>query len=227
MSPHDDALDTSVRALRAATAAPSDGAATRARVLGLVEGRRIRRARWRRIAVGGLALLVVTSFGSAAWTALGHWRAGLVAPRQSGTPVAPARTTFRKVASADRPVAPVPVAPAVPVAPPRPVVPTLAAPASANDAETQLYARAHEAHFTRDAPRAALAAWNQYLRQYPNGAFVPDARYNRALCLLRLRQLDAAALALRPFADGAFHGYRRVEADTLLDWIARQRPSAP
>ena len=219
MSPHDDALDTSVRALRAATAAPSDGAATRARVLGLVERRRIRRARWRRIAVGGLVLLVVTSFGSAAWTALGHWRAALVAPRPSVAPVPPVKGNLRKIASADRPVAPVvPVVPVVPAAP---------AAASANDAETQLYARAHEAHFTRDAPRTALAAWNQYLRQYPHGAFLPDARYNRALCVLRLGQLDAAELALRPFADGAFHGYRRVEAHALLDWIARQRSPAP
>jgi TolA-binding protein len=93
--------------------------------------------------------------------------------------------------------------------------------------EATLYARAHDAHFTRDAPRAALAAWNHYLQVFPSGAFVPDARYNRALCLLRLERLDDAARALRPFASGAYHGYRRVEAQALLDWIEQQRPSAP
>ena len=79
-------------------------------------------------------------------------------------------------------------------------------------------------HFTRDAPAEALAAWNRYLAAYPNGAFAPDARYNRALCLVRLGRRAAAAQALRPFADGAFHGYRRLEAGALLDWLARQPP---
>jgi TolA-binding protein len=85
--------------------------------------------------------------------------------------------------------------------------------------EAELYARAHRAHFLDDAPAAALAAWGRYLAAYPRGAFAPDARFNRALCLLRLDRRAEAERALRPFADGAFRGYRRLEARALLDWL--------
>jgi TolA-binding protein len=224
MKAEDETLGASVRVFRAATAAPADGEATRARVLGLVERGRERRARWRRVGVVAVAVLASVTFGSAAWTALGRWRARTPAPVPTISSVAaPARhapAPATAVALVDAPV----TAP-----PPTPVVASGASrlassPSVTGDAETRAYARAHEAHFTRDAPAEALAAWNRYLAAYPSGAFVPDARYNRALCMLRLGRHAAAAQALRPFADGAFHGYRRLEAGALLDWLARQPP---
>ena len=82
------------------------------------------------------------------------------------------------------------------------------------------YGHAHAAHFEADDPRRALALWEAYLRDYPDGAFVPEARFNRALCLVRLGRHVEARAALRPFIDGAYGGYRRREAETLSDWIA-------
>jgi hypothetical protein len=81
MSLEHDPLGDGVRMFRAATAAPADGAATRARVLEEAERRIVRRARFHRAAVGAATLLAVLSFGSVAWTALGHWRASRAAAR--------------------------------------------------------------------------------------------------------------------------------------------------
>lgn len=80
-----------------------------------------------------------------------------------------------------------------------------------------LYREAHEAHFVRRDPQAALDAWDRYLAAAgPNGRFVLEARYNRALSLIRLGRKSAAAEALRPFANGDYGNYRRDEATQLL-----------
>jgi hypothetical protein len=225
MKAEDETLGASVRVFRAATAAPADGEATRARVLGLVERGRERRARWRRMGVVVMVVVASLTFGSAAWTALGHWRARTLAPAPApssvgSSPVAPTPARVASVALVDEPVGASHSPPVVASGASR----VTSSSSRTSDAETRAYAIAHEAHFTRDEPAEALAAWNHYLAVYPNGAFAPDARYNRALCLVHLGRNAAAAQALRPFADGAFHGYRRLEAGALLDWLARQPP---
>jgi hypothetical protein len=83
----------------------------------------------------------------------------------------------------------------------------------------ELFREADRLHRTRD-PRA-LAAWDTYLRAAPGGALAPEARYNRALCLVRLRKLADARVALQPFANGREGGYRRGEARALLERIGR------
>ena len=91
-------------------------------------------------------------------------------------------------------------------------------------AERAAYARAHVAHFDGTSWQRALTAWDDYLRAYPRGTFAPEARYNRARCLIRLERFASAKQALRPFAAGAVgRGYRMTEARTLLDWMDRQR----
>lgn len=103
------------------------------------------------------------------------------------------------------------VAPAAPAPPP--VKKTLA---PSFDADA-LYREAHDAHFVRRDPAAALAAWDRYLAAAgPGGRFVLEARYNRAISLVRLGRRDEAAAALRPFANGEYGGYRRDEAAQLL-----------
>ncbi len=80
-----------------------------------------------------------------------------------------------------------------------------------------LYRDAHDAHFVRKDPDAALAAWDRYLAAAgPSGRFTLEARYNRAITLVRLGRKTEAAAALRPFANGDYGGYRRDEARELL-----------
>lgn len=95
--------------------------------------------------------------------------------------------------------------------------PQAAASASRRAAEERAYRDAHEAHFVSRDPGRALAAWDAYLAAYPSGRFAPEARYNRALMLVRLGRRHEAREALRPFAEADPGGYRRAEARQLLD----------
>jgi outer membrane protein assembly factor BamD (BamD/ComL family) len=79
-----------------------------------------------------------------------------------------------------------------------------------------LYAVAHHAHFAQRDPAAALRAWDRYLAVHPRGRFAPEARYNRALMLIRLGRVPEAREALTPFAEGQLGGYRQREARELL-----------
>ncbi len=86
-------------------------------------------------------------------------------------------------------------------------------------AEEDLYASAHRAHFVRHDPGAALRRWDAYLAAYPQGRFALEARYNRALTLVRVGRGEEARLALAPFAEGREGGYRQREARELLNAI--------
>jgi hypothetical protein len=89
--------------------------------------------------------------------------------------------------------------------------------ASAPDPTFELYKSAHQAHFVdRDWGRA-LGGWDAYLKAAPQGALAPEARYNRALCLLRLHRNDEARAALKPFAEGRYGTYRREDAQKLIE----------
>jgi len=73
-----------------------------------------------------------------------------------------------------------------------------------------------------------LAAFDDYIAHEPDGQFVAEARYNRALCLVHLDQLADAKLALQPFADGVvLAGYRQAEAKTLIEKIDRRLNGSP
>jgi hypothetical protein len=55
----------------------------------------------------------------------------------------------------------------------------------------------------------------------PNGSFAPEARYNRALSLIRLGRSSEAQSALAPFANGSYGVYRQSEARALLEKVAQ------
>lgn len=196
--------DAALRAFRAETEEPSDGAAARARVLASAGHRVARGAAFRRVSFLGPVLLVAVASGAAAWTA-GRWRAA--------TPVVIATTNASpEIAERQGPNRPARMIPAA--------APDAEPPAVDGDRESAAYARAHRVHFVEDAPARALAAWDAYLAAYPQGTFAPEATYNRALCLTRLGRFAEAATALRPFARGRFGAYRRDDATLLLDWLA-------
>jgi outer membrane biosynthesis protein TonB len=95
---------------------------------------------------------------------------------------------------------------------------------SAADATDVLYQRAHALHFQSHDHAAARSAWEAYLKAAPAGRFAAFAHYNRALCLVRLGRTAEARRALQPFADGAFGGYRRAEAQSLIDALGAAQP---
>jgi len=88
------------------------------------------------------------------------------------------------------------------------------------DPTDTLYRRAHAMHFGNANPAETLASWDAYLRASPNGRFAPEARFNRAVVLIKLGRRSEAKAALAPFANGAFGSYRREDAHTLLESLA-------
>jgi hypothetical protein len=116
-----------------------------------------------------------------------------------------------------RPHAPA-VAPEEPAATPAPPVlnVTPAAPqAPAESAELALFRRAQKLHTAKD--RGAIAAWDDFLRVAPKSPLATEARYNRALGLIRAGRSDDARKALAPFASGDMGGYRKREAAELIE----------
>lgn len=92
------------------------------------------------------------------------------------------------------------------------------------DPQLEAYRAAHRTHFDARSPSAALAAWDRYLADFPDGSFATDARFNRALCLVRLGRLAEARAALMPFALAAPGDYRQAEAAALLQSLIGSLP---
>jgi hypothetical protein len=92
-----------------------------------------------------------------------------------------------------------------------------AAPAPDGPDTLALYRRAHQIHFVEQSPARALAAWDAYLASDPHGPLAVDARYDRALCLVRLGRKDEARRALEPFAAGKYGAFRKNDASQLID----------
>ena len=107
------------------------------------------------------------------------------------------------------------------------VVPAAPAPHSsptpaAREDFNELYRTAHDLHFTRKDPARAVIAWDRYLAAAgPEGSFTLEARYNRAIDLVKLGRSEEARLALAPFARGEYGNYRREEATRLLESLAK------
>jgi len=105
--------------------------------------------------------------------------------------------------------------------PPEAAEPVASAASLPNDGEAAalaLYKNAYRLHFVDQKYAAALAAWDEYLRASPAGRLVVEARYNRAIALVRLGRRAEAESALAPFARGEVNGgYRAREARELLD----------
>jgi hypothetical protein len=213
-----------------ADAAPAPAPATRARVLLRLADRRRRPGRRVGLVLGSLLLLS----GSLALATAGvpaaarAWRIVVEkltpAPRKPPPEAAPARSDRRPPAGPRiQPLAAPRSTPAVDSTAASPVV---AAPPSAlatsSSATLALFHRAHQLHFRQRDAAAALAAWDRYLHADPDGPLVLEARYNRALCLVRLGRAAEARAALLPFADGTLVHYRADEARALVQSLGTQ-----
>jgi TolA-binding protein len=100
-----------------------------------------------------------------------------------------------------------------------PTLPAEDAPTSAElakDPELALFREGHELHFRGGSPAQAIAAYLRYLERYPQGRFVPEARYNMAIDWLKQGEHQRAKVLLAAFARGDYGGYRQEEARKLL-----------
>ena len=200
-------LDQAVRAFQETTGVPAEGSVTRARVLARAARQFGRRRMLRRAAGLVPGLLVFLSLGTAAWTAGFHWRAPMTVAVDG--PAETPRIT-RGVAEAPRRT--------IPPMPERPIEVEV----DPWRAESRAYARAHQAHFVDDDPARALAGWDAYLRRYPRGTFAPEARFNRALSLIRVGRHDEAATTLGAIARDRASDYHHPDACALLRWLGRR-----
>ncbi len=238
----DDLLKAATRALHEETADDGDGRFTRARVMAsLHQGKVKRRTRLALVLPLAACLAAGTAWGAATGRlpAMFHAVGQLVGysskPKQPGSlsrNPAPASAKPNAAPLAEA-VPPLPVAATPEPAPvnnleptkvePGPYVkptPALGSSASFQDADGDLYRLAHEVHFGNHDYAQALSGWNAYLQSAPGGRFATEARYNRAICLLRLGRDAEARQALEPFASGK-QGYRQNEARQLLDELSR------
>jgi len=221
----DDLLKAATRALREESAEPSaDGQFTRARVMAsLHQGKVRRRTRLAFILPLAACLAAGTAWGTVTGRLPEAFRALSEAVSPSPKPPAPPP---KKAPSPLAAPAPAPVAtPVLEETPaevePEPAVSAKPAPsASFRDADGDLYRLAHEQHFVNHDYGRALTAWEAYLKAAPGGRLATEARYNRAICLLRLGRDAEARQALEPFAAGKM-GYRQNEARELLEEISR------
>lgn len=221
----DDLLDDAIAALRGVGDDAVDGGdATRAR---LVRSLEVRGRRHRQL-VSAATVAAVLAVGGVSWA----WSTGRLQALLSPAPAAP-RAAPSEPAPAPRvpmqlPVPRVEHASAVPQLPPEPppaetVVPPPEPPRPAIKRAAPfepLYRKAHELHFHGSDPAAALAAWDAYLAAEPAGRFALEARFNRALVLVKLGRYAEARAALEPFARGEL-AYRQAEAAQLADRLAQ------
>jgi TolA-binding protein len=230
----DDLLKAATQALKDETAeGAEDGRFTRARVMAsLHQGRVKRRTRLAFVLPLAACLAAGTAWGAATGRLPAVFRAISQAVSYTAKPpqAAPSRpatpsraSTPPQVLAAPEPATveaekPEPSPKVEPVVSAKPS-PALSSSAAFRDTDGDLYRLAHEAHFSSHDYARALSGWDAYLRAAPRGRLATEARYNRAICLLRLGRDAEARLALEPFASGKM-GYRQSEAQQLLGELA-------
>ena len=85
----------------------------------------------------------------------------------------------------------------------------------ARAADTRDFKDAYRIHDS-GSPAASIDAFDRYLRMHPTGRFVPEARYARAVALVRAGRNEDARRALMAFADAPPGSYRREDAARVL-----------
>jgi len=181
----------------------------RDRVLATPKKRSLRAARWVMPLAAVLAAASVwasvtrdrhTSVVAAAPVVVATTATATIAPVIAPPPI--------ETATAVVDVAPVQTAPHVTT--PRP---------TAGDSERRAlraYREAERLQFDDKDYARALDAWDRYVPLAGKSPLLVDAKWQRAVCLVRLDRRDEARAALEPFARGELGAYRRDEAQALL-----------
>jgi len=137
------------------------------------------------------------------------------------TPIA--TTTIAPIVSV-APVAPVasvvtPLVESGATAPVRSVTRTIKlAPDDSEHRALRAYREAERLQFDDKDYTRALDAWDRYIPLAGKSPLLVDAKWQRALCLVRLGRPEARE-ALEPFANGELGAYRQNEARTILDTL--------
>jgi hypothetical protein len=215
-------LDDTVRALREEGAlAPTRKVALRERIV--IRENAVRPQPSRKIAAWVLPIAAALVASTVYAGVSRHWFSAsspTLAPTEQPAPIVPS------VLDPEEKIAPLPVPSAIESA--APVVqqnqesvsvhaPPMPAPVPAEDLSLRDYREAERLQRVEKDCARAVPAWDAYLARAGSSPLVVDARYNRAICLVRLGRRDEARLALDPFARGAAGSYRQSEAQSLLD----------
>jgi len=225
----DDMLTDAIAALRSSGDRGDDGDATRARLVRSLEVRAVRHRQLVSmatiaavLAVGGVSWAWSTGRLQALWSPQGPTQSE-PAPQREEPPSVPMQlpqppvhraATAPEYTSPPAEIAPEPLPPEPPPPPLPPKTVKRAPPFE------PLYRKAHQLHFHGNDPAAALAAWDAYLAAEPTGRFAVEARFNRALVLVKLGRYTEARAALEPFARGEL-AYRQAEAAQLAERLAQ------
>ena len=246
----DDVLRRAGQALgRAADVGDPGPAGARSAILARIQADRQARARRVALAVPLLIVGIASTAAAAATGVLPKWlhavRVAIVddprPPAVTAVPVAQQPQLPPRQHPSPPPQAPVaePVvapptavppdsvsqAPAPPVWVPHPIKhPAPPPPAPAADA-LGLFRTAQRLQFDQKDWPAALQAWQAYLAAQPHGELEPEARWNRALCLVHLGRTTQARHALAPFAAGDYGGYQQAKAQQLVTELAAKAGS--
>jgi hypothetical protein len=216
-----DRLDLSVRAARELSAAPTDGRASRSRILGELADRR-RRHRTYQVTIVATILLLLIPAVSVGWVQLKRsiQTATKVLARidsKKNTGSALAKPQVDALVALDEMPAPreLPEGPVLSKATPALPRATTTLPVH-RPSELDLYARAHQMHFHSNAPGPALRLWTRYIERFPHGRFVPEAQFNRAVCLVRMGDSAAARSILEELVYSPGFDHPKQQALRLL-----------
>jgi len=215
-------FDLGVRALREMTATPADGGATRSRVLSRLADQP-RRRRTHELVLLAIVLLSAVPAVSAGWKYLSR------APDQANSATGSGVSRRQALPPQAGPHVDEPGIPATgeselsasppPVTTPARATAEASAPAKQPKTEVSdldLYGRAHEAHFHENNFRKALRLWMEYADRYPQGRFLPEAQFNRAVCLLRMGDRQAARRVLAKLVKSPTPDHPKDDAERLL-----------
>lgn len=82
--------------------------------------------------------------------------------------------------------------------------------------ELEAYRVAHDSHFRHQDYRLAQMLWLQYLQSFPNGKLAPEAKYNRAVALLKLGDDEQAHQEFEQLLQEPRLAYRHGDIRAML-----------